>query len=206
MWIHQSHGVGVALMCLQLSILEHTGIPVAQQQLSDLTAPGKLLEDSAALEGHDDLALMVNMNGGCECSPFYIRIKGQRHDRFWLLNRAERAHLTPSTLSFPLCCVLYVGFECKFRCSICYNGVDLQWHKVRKRAWQRGSLSCAHAARARTTLVRRMSLTHSLTPSLPFLSLCQSLPPLPCSVSTAACTGVAPCSKETRSSRRASLR
>jgi len=54
---------------VQLSILEHTGIPVAQQQLADLSAPGKYLEDSAALEGHEDLALRVNVNGGCECSP-----------------------------------------------------------------------------------------------------------------------------------------
>jgi len=79
---------------LKQSILEHTGIPVEQQRLQ--REDGASLDDSVEVNGAEDLRLMVDLQGGCECSPFYIAIK---------------------------------QFECKFRCSICYNGLDMQWQK-----------------------------------------------------------------------------
>jgi hypothetical protein len=80
---------------LKQSILEHTGIPVNQQRLlrgGDAEAM-ELADDAEAVQGDEELKLLVDLAGGCECSPFYIAIR---------------------------------QFECKFRCSICYNGLDMQ--------------------------------------------------------------------------------
>jgi hypothetical protein len=79
---------------LKSAILENCGYPVDKQLLRRGDVE---LDDLAAVESEEEMSLLIkDVDGGCECSPFYIKIQ---------------------------------NFECKFRCSICYNGLDCDWNK-----------------------------------------------------------------------------
>ena len=51
------------------------GIPVNQQKLERCEEADVELVDATSLEGKEHLRLLVRMDGGCECRPFYIRIQ-----------------------------------------------------------------------------------------------------------------------------------
>jgi hypothetical protein len=61
---------------LKESILEHTGIPVEKQQLRRTAQRHVELVNSTEIASDEEMHLLVDVNGGCEVRPFYIKIQG----------------------------------------------------------------------------------------------------------------------------------
>lgn len=75
---------------LKDAILEHTGIPVEQQHLTR-SGDSRELRDGDEVSADEELEMLVDLSGGCEVKPFFIKIQNFEC-QFRYVTQAQQRH------------------------------------------------------------------------------------------------------------------